>query len=59
MNLIECDPDFAKQVMEDALCDVEDMEVYSDEIGAFSPIWEHHLSHLTKFSIFLRTMAFL
>ncbi len=36
MNLIECDPDFAKQVMEDALCDIEDMEVYSDEIGAFS-----------------------
>jgi hypothetical protein len=40
---LQCSPDFAQETMENAFRDVEDAEVYIDDIGAFSNCWEHHV----------------
>ncbi len=45
---LKCAPDFAQQVMEEVLCDFEDIGVYLDDIGAFSFTWEHHKLLLDK-----------
>ena len=33
---LECSPDIAQEVMENIFCDIDDAEVYIDDIGAFS-----------------------
>jgi hypothetical protein len=43
---LKCSPDFAQETMENIFCDVEDKEVYIDDIRAFSNSWEHHLKLL-------------
>ena len=43
---LKCSPDFAQETMENIFCDVEDAEVYIDNIGAFSNSWEHHVKLL-------------
>ena len=45
---LKCAPDFAQQVMEEVLRDVDDTGVYLDDIGAFSMTWEHHILLLDK-----------
>jgi hypothetical protein len=35
-------PDFAQVVMEDIFRDMEDTEVYIDDIGIWAKSWEHH-----------------
>ncbi|KAL7457677.1 hypothetical protein ACHAXS_000404, partial [Conticribra weissflogii] len=37
---LKCTPDFAQQVMEEVLLDIDDTSVYLDDIGAFSFTWE-------------------
>ncbi len=45
---LKCAPDFAQQVMEEVLRNVEDTGVYLDNIGAFSFTWEHHMLLIDK-----------
>jgi hypothetical protein len=45
MSLI-CSPDYAQEVMENIFRDVEDAEVYIDDIGAFSQSWDDHITLL-------------
>ncbi len=45
---LKCAPDFAQQVMEEVLRNVEGTSVYLDDIGAFSFTWEHHILLLDK-----------
>jgi hypothetical protein len=40
---LKCLPDFAQETM---VRDIDDAEVYIDNISAFSPNWEHHLQLL-------------
>ncbi len=40
---LKCSPDFAQETMENIFHDINDAEVYINNIGAFSPNWEHHL----------------
>jgi hypothetical protein len=34
---LKCSSDFAQETMENIFCDIDDAEVYIDDIGAFSP----------------------
>jgi hypothetical protein len=43
---LKCSPDYAQEVMENIFQDVEDAEVYIDDIGAFSHSWDDHIALL-------------
>jgi hypothetical protein len=43
---LKCSPDFAQETMENIFRDIDDAEVYINNIGAFFPNWEHHLQLL-------------
>ncbi len=43
---LKCSPDFAQETTENIFHNVEDAEVYIDDIGAFSNSWEHHVKLL-------------
>ena len=43
---LKCSPDFAQEVMENIFRDMEDTDVYIDDIGAFSNDWKHHVALL-------------
>jgi hypothetical protein len=43
---LKCSPDFVQEIMENIFRDINDVEVYIKNIGAFSPDWEHHLKLL-------------
>ncbi len=45
MGLI-CSPNYAQEVMENNFRNVEDAEVYIDNIGAFSQSWDDHIALL-------------
>jgi hypothetical protein len=45
---LTCSPDFAQEVTKNIFRDVEDAEVYINDIGAFSNIWEEHMTLLRK-----------
>ena len=40
---LKCSPDFAQEVMENIFHDLEDTNVYIDDVDAFSKTWEHHI----------------
>jgi hypothetical protein len=39
-------PDIAQAAMENVLSDIEDADVYIDDVGAFSNDWDHHVNLL-------------
>ena len=45
-------PDFAPEVLENIIREVEDAEMYIDDIGAFSNSWEEHMALLRKILTF-------
>ena len=46
---LKCAPDIAQETMEQIFSDLqEDTEIYIDDIGAFSPNWDHHIKLLDK-----------
>jgi hypothetical protein len=40
---LKCSPDIAQAAMENVLSDIEDADVYIDDIGAYSNDWDHHV----------------
>lgn len=51
---LKCAPDFAQQVMDKVLCNVDNKGVYHDDISGFSMTWENHILQLDKiFNILL------
>jgi hypothetical protein len=55
---LKCSPDIAQAAMEIALSDIEDANVYIDNVGAFSSNWEHHLNLLATILRQLREISF-
>jgi hypothetical protein len=45
---IKQSPDFAQEIMEDTPRDLEESEVYIDDIGIFNNSWEEQLSSLAR-----------
>jgi hypothetical protein len=45
---IKQSPDFAQEIMEDALRGIEECDVHIDDIGAFNSTWEEHLTALER-----------
>jgi hypothetical protein len=43
-------PDFAQEIMEDALRDVEEADVHTDDVVCFDKSWEAHLCTLRVLS---------
>ena len=40
---LECSPNFAQEVMENILHDVDDCNCYIDNVGCFSDNWDKHV----------------
>jgi hypothetical protein len=55
---LKCSPDIAQSMMENVLCRIEDIEVYIDDIGAFSLDWEQHVELLSTVLQWLRDNGF-
>ena len=45
---LKCAPDLTQEVMKNALRDIENTEVYIDEIGVFFTNWEKHINLLDR-----------
>ena len=43
---LKCSPDIAQAIIESMLAGTKDVDVYIDDIDAFSSTWEHHLDLL-------------
>ena len=55
---LKCSPDFAQSVMENIFRDVEDADVYIDDVGAFSRDWNSHLKLIDTILNKLETNGF-
>ena len=55
---LKCSPDFAQATMENVLRDIEDTDVYIDDVGAFSQTWESHMQLLDEVLRRLRENGF-
>ena len=41
-------PDFAQEIMEDVLRDIEECDCYIDDVGCFDSSWDLHLQTLKR-----------
>ncbi len=55
---LKCSPDFAQEVMENIFREVEDADVYIDDIGAFSDSWEEYMALLSTILTLLQDNGF-
>ncbi len=55
---LKCLPEFTKETIENTFRDINDAEVNINDIGAFSPNWEHHLQLLHTILIKLQEKGF-
>ncbi len=55
---LKCSPDIAQAAMENVLSDIEDADVYIDDVGAFSSDWDHHVNLLATILWQLRENGF-
>jgi hypothetical protein len=54
---LKCSPDYAQEVMENIFRDAKDAEFYTDDIGAFSQLWDDHIALLTPYEPNCNTMG--
>ncbi len=43
---LKCSPDITQAALENVLSDIEDADIYIDNVGAFSNDWDHHVNLL-------------
>ncbi len=43
---LKCSPDIAHAAMENVLSDIQDADIYIDDVGAISRDWDHHVNLL-------------
>ncbi len=55
---LKCSPDIAQAAMGNVLSDIEDANVYIDDVGAFSSDWNHHFNLLATILRQLRENGF-
>jgi hypothetical protein len=55
---LKCSPDIAQAAMENVLSDINDADVYIDDVGAFSNDWDHHVNLLATILRQLRENGF-
>ena len=55
---LKCSPDIAQSIMDTVLTGIKDANVYIDDVGAFSPNWEHHITLLGNIQCHLQENEF-
>jgi hypothetical protein len=55
---LKCSQDIAQAAMENVLSDIEDANIYIDDVGAFSSDWDHHINLLATILRQLRENGF-
>jgi hypothetical protein len=55
---LKCSPDIAQAAVENLLSDIEDVDIYIDDVGAFSSNWEHYINLLATILRQLRDNGF-
>jgi hypothetical protein len=43
---LKCSPGIAQAAMENVMSDINDADIYIDDVGAFSDNWDHHVKLL-------------
>jgi hypothetical protein len=56
---LKCSPDIAQAAMENVLSDIDDANVYINEVGAFSNNWDHHVKLIATILQRLRENGFI
>ncbi len=56
---LKCSPEYAQEVMENIFRDVNDAEVYIDDIGAFSNSWDEHMTLISIILTLLQDNGFI
>jgi hypothetical protein len=56
---LKCSPDIAQAAMENLLSDIEDANVYINDVGAVSNNWDHHVKLIVTILRRLRENGFI